>query len=51
MSTIEILHLIEEDRRRQADQAELIRLARRAPADRIHRRPFAERIGRWLRTR
>jgi hypothetical protein len=49
MSTIELLQVIEDDRRRQAERSTLIRLARRASTGRIHRRSFPERVGRWLR--
>jgi hypothetical protein len=45
MSTIEILHVIEDERRREARRAELSRLARDG---RVHRRPLSERIGRLI---
>jgi hypothetical protein len=45
MSTIEILHVIEEERRRAARHSELVRAARSA---RVHRRTLADRIGRLI---
>jgi hypothetical protein len=49
MSTIEILQMIEDDRRRQAERSDLVRLARLASTARIHRRSVPARVGRWLR--
>jgi hypothetical protein len=45
MSTVEILRMIEDERRRAERQAELTRLARDA---RVHRRSLPDRVGRWL---
>lgn len=46
MSTIELLRVIEDERRRVARDAELVRAAR---SGRVHRRAIGERLGRLLR--
>ncbi len=45
MSTIELLQVIEDERRREARRAELSRLVHDG---RVHRRPLVERLGRWM---
>lgn len=45
MSTIELLTVIENERRRALRRSELVRALR---AGRIHRRTVGERIGRWV---
>jgi hypothetical protein len=45
MSSIEVLQMIEDERRRAVRRSELVRAVR---AGRVHRRAFGDRIGRWI---
>ncbi|HEY3524456.1 MAG TPA: hypothetical protein VGK63_12210 [Candidatus Limnocylindrales bacterium] len=45
MSSIELLQMIEDERRRALRRSELLRAVR---TGRVHRRTLGDRIGRWI---